>query len=107
MTILHKDPSAADKMKLLTASLTKGVSYRNYNDTVRISGSGCGSVAISFQRTVRVPDNQGENNLPPSMGTFPLYPVANYRETLPAEMALKGGLFFPMYRELLPFAMLA
>ncbi|PTD02116.1 hypothetical protein FCULG_00012190, partial [Fusarium culmorum] len=53
---------------------------------------------ISFKRTVRVPDNDDTNNLPPDAGSFPLYKVDDYAETLPLSMAQKGGLFIPMYQ---------
>ncbi|KAM0364482.1 hypothetical protein ACHAPZ_010901 [Fusarium culmorum] len=53
---------------------------------------------ISFKRTVRVPDNDDTNNLPPDAGSFPLYKVDDYAETLPLSMTQKGGLFIPMYR---------
>ncbi|UZP36976.1 hypothetical protein NXS19_004792 [Fusarium pseudograminearum] len=53
---------------------------------------------ISFKRTVRVPDNDDTNYLPPDAGSFPLYKVDDYAETLPLSMAQKGGLFIPMYQ---------
>jgi hypothetical protein len=56
---------------------------------------------ISFRRTVRVPDNTQCSKLPPSLGKFPLYHVKDFRSKLPPDLVAKGGLFFPMYRELL------
>ncbi len=105
MTIHHTDPSAAQDPDHLTAKVMKGGPWRKFNDTIRVSGINAGDLDISFQRTIRVADNQGHNLLPPSMGTFPLYSVANYYETLPEDMASKGGIFFPMYREF-PFTSL-
>ncbi|KAI4122666.1 MAG: hypothetical protein LQ338_005682 [Usnochroma carphineum] len=93
------DGAAVDGADPLTAILTKSKSYRKCNDTVRISGTNAVAIDISFQRTIRVPDNQDKSYLPPSLGTFPLYSVTNFRKTLPAEMTKKGGLFFPMYRK--------
>lgn len=83
----------------LEARLVQSSEYRGCNDTIQIIGSHRRILQISFQRTVRVPDDQGENNLPPSLGTFPLYSVSKFRHTMPADMAAKGGLFLPMYRE--------
>lgn len=83
----------------LEATLVQSSKYRGCNDTIRIKGSFARYLNISFQRTIRVPDDQGENNLPPSLGTFPLYSVSKFRHTMPADMAAKGGLFLPMYRE--------
>ncbi|KAK5129279.1 hypothetical protein LTR08_003635 [Meristemomyces frigidus] len=56
------------------------------------------NLTLSFQRTVRVADNEKLNNLPPTLGTFPLYNVKDYKTKLPALMAAKGGFFFPMYQ---------
>lgn len=53
---------------------------------------------IDFHRTVRVPDNEKVNNLPPSMGRFQLYRVEDYVNKLPDFMAAKDGIFFPMYQ---------
>jgi hypothetical protein len=54
---------------------------------------------ISFQRTLRVPDNFDVSNLPSSIGQFPLEMVRKYVKTLPQEIINKGGLFFPMHRK--------
>ena len=53
---------------------------------------------ISFERTVRVSDNGSENDLPPSLGHFPIFDTSNYEKTLPSPMAAKGGYFLPMHR---------
>lgn len=57
------------------------------------------SLEISFQRTVRVPDNKDVSQLPPAMGKFGLHQVSQYKAKLPHNMAAKGGLFFSMYRK--------
>lgn len=62
--------------------------------------NGAGSLKVSFERTIRVPDNHNTNALPPSLGQFPLYKTQDYVETLPKQMAAKGGLFMPMFRKL-------
>ncbi|KAL8732017.1 MAG: hypothetical protein Q9181_004085, partial [Wetmoreana brouardii] len=77
-------------------------SLKHSKDVIEITGPACEPLTISFQRTIRVPDNGHVFNLPPSMWTFPLYSVAQYKEFLPADMALKCGLFLPMYRRCLP-----
>jgi hypothetical protein len=56
---------------------------------------------ISFKRTIRVPDNQKNSDLPPDLGSFPLKKISDYADKLPESMASKDGLFFPMYREYL------
>jgi hypothetical protein len=54
---------------------------------------------VSFQRTVRVSDNDTENELPPSLGKFPIFDTEDYKQKLPQEVSGKGGYFIPMYRE--------
>lgn len=54
---------------------------------------------ITFERTIRVPDNQQTSYLPPDLGTFPLKPVSKFTSKLCPSMAAKGGVFFPMYRK--------
>jgi len=58
-----------------------------------------GSLRIAFQRTIRVPEGKEQNNLPPGLGAFPLYNVAEFAHVLPQDMVEKGGLFFAMYRK--------
>lgn len=83
----------------LNCTLTKSSCYVKSKDAIEITGTSGETLKISFQRTVRVPDGDGESELPPSMGTFPLYSTTNYEDKLPLAMALKGGLFMPMYRK--------
>lgn len=56
-------------------------------------------LAISFRRTIRVPDNDAAYKLPPDLGSFPLHKIQDYKARLPVDMAGKGGLFFPMHQE--------
>lgn len=57
------------------------------------------SLKIQFKRTVRVAEDGNTNDLPPSLGTFPLYDTKSFA-TLPQAINAKGGYLFPMYREL-------
>lgn len=50
-----------------------------------------GCLSIFFQLTVRVADNADTFNLPPDMGDFPLYSVADYTGKSPPDI-------FPMYQ---------
>ena len=92
--------SEAPAIKMLTASLSGQETHRKANDRIDIEGRRHEKLKVSFQRTVRVPDNQEDNQLPPGMGTFPLYSVSHYQDKLPEDVSAKGGLFLPMYREL-------
>jgi hypothetical protein len=65
-------------------------------DTIRLD-----DLRISFVRTVRVPDGDGTTALPQGLGNLPPYEVKNYVNRLPEHMAVKGGLFLPMYRKIL------
>ena len=70
-------------------------------DLVRVELSDCpnGFLEISLRRTVRVPHNEKQYELPPDCGNFPIYSVKEFEATLPAEMVAKGGCFLPIYRE--------
>jgi len=54
--------------------------------------------AISFQRTLRVPDDAQQYPLPATLGQFPLYHVEDYIEKLPSLWQQHGGIFLPMYQ---------
>jgi hypothetical protein len=54
-------------------------------------------LVVTFQRTIRVPDNQQTSKLPPSLGALPLKAVSSYADKPTYAMSAKGGLFFPMY----------
>lgn len=53
---------------------------------------------ISFQRTLRVPDDGRRHFLPPSLGSFPLTPVDDYARSVPPKWVKHGGVFLPMYQ---------
>jgi hypothetical protein len=53
---------------------------------------------VSFQRTLRVPDDGRRYPLPPGLGTLPIFSVEQYAERLPAEWRKRGGIFIPMYQ---------
>jgi hypothetical protein len=71
-----------------------GMSCTLRDDTIVVNGD----LKISFRRTVRVPDTQESNYLPPNLGAFPLEAVSQHSNKLPRAMVAKGGVFFPMYR---------
>lgn len=54
--------------------------------------------ALSFQRTLRIPDDGGVYPLPPGLGRFPIRRVADYADRLPASWRERGGVFIPMYQ---------
>jgi hypothetical protein len=57
--------------------------------------------ALSFQRTLRIPDDGQSYPLPPTLGTFPLRWVSDFASRLPGEWSMPGqppALFIPMYQ---------
>lgn len=53
-------------------------------------------VQITFQRTIRVPDGRSPTSLPPGLGAFPTYMVADYRANCP-DLWEDDGVFVPMH----------
>jgi hypothetical protein len=53
--------------------------------------------AISFQRTLRIPDDGKVYPLPPTLGTFPVNKTADFAERLPVSWR-RDGIFIPMYQ---------
>lgn len=54
--------------------------------------------SISFQRTLRIPDDGSEYPLPPGLGDFPLRHLDDYAKRLPEGWARRGGVIMPMYQ---------
>ena len=54
------------------------------------------SCELSFQRTLRIPDDDKTWPLPPGLGLFPLVHVDDF--TLPLEWKERGGICLPMYQ---------
>jgi hypothetical protein len=53
---------------------------------------------ITFQRTLRIPDDGTEYPLPPGLGTFPLRRIDDLGDRVPAEWREHGGIILPMYQ---------
>jgi len=53
---------------------------------------------ISFQRTLRIPDDNRPYSLPPGLGRFPLNLVDDYADRVPSTWNAHGGVFLPMYQ---------
>lgn len=54
--------------------------------------------SVSFQRTLRIPDDSRTYPLPPGLGVFPLFRVAEYVDRVPSLWREQGGAFIPMYQ---------
>jgi len=57
--------------------------------------AGC---ALSFHRTLRVPDDGHVYPLPPGLGRFALRLIDDFRERLPEDWGRHGGVFMPLYQ---------
>lgn len=53
---------------------------------------------VSFQRTLRIPDDNREYPLPPGLGRFPMEHVDDHAFRLPPKWAERGGVLLPMYQ---------
>jgi hypothetical protein len=53
---------------------------------------------LSFQRTLRIPDDGRTYPLPPGLGGFPIRRVADYATRVPESWRRTGGVFLPMYQ---------
>jgi len=54
--------------------------------------------AVSFQRTLRIPDDGRTYPLPPGLGVFPILKVADDPARVPSMWREQGGVFIPMYQ---------
>ena len=53
---------------------------------------------VTFQRTLRVPDDGRVYHLPPGIGTFPVLRVEDYADRVPQAWHQHGGVFLPLYQ---------
>lgn len=57
-----------------------------------------GKFEVSFERTLRIPDDGNTYPLPPSLGSFPILNVDDYKDTVPKSWLEHGGVFIPLYQ---------
>ncbi len=53
---------------------------------------------VSFQRTLRIPDDGKRYPLPPGLGSFPIRRVEDYVARVPSDWRAHGGVVLPMYQ---------
>lgn len=56
------------------------------------------SFGVSFQRTLRIPDDGKDYPLPPGLGMFPVRRVYAYKDRVPTSWVKTSGVFIPMYQ---------
>ncbi|MEO8564222.1 MAG: hypothetical protein ABI601_19230, partial [bacterium] len=64
------------------------------NDAIRVGRF----FEVSFQRTLRIPDDGRDYPLPPGLGSFPIRRVRDYADKVPQAWRDAGGFFLPMYQ---------
>ena len=75
------------------------ISLENETLTLRFPEVHPGATSeVSFQRTLRIPDDNREYPLPPGLGRFPLRHVDDYADSLPAAWRTHGGVLLPMHQ---------
>ena len=55
-------------------------------------------LSFTFQRTLRIPDDDKAYPLPPGLGAFPLRHVDDFGDTIPPAWLEHGGVMLPMYQ---------
>lgn len=55
-------------------------------------------LSITFQRTLRIPDDDHLYPLPPGLGAFPVRRVKDFARRVPASWRERGGFFISMYQ---------
>lgn len=53
---------------------------------------------ISFQRTLRIPDDANDYPLPPGLGAFPIQHVDDHAASVPSSWLQYGGVMLPMFQ---------
>lgn len=64
------------------------------NDSIRVGDH----FAVTFQRTLRIPDDGRLYPLPPGLGRFPILRVEDHLDRVPQLWREAGGVFIPMYQ---------
>jgi hypothetical protein len=54
--------------------------------------------AVSFRRTLRIPDDGRTYPLPPGLGAFPIHAVEDFADRVPPAWREPGAAFIPMYQ---------
>ncbi|KAF7554773.1 hypothetical protein G7Z17_g2655 [Cylindrodendrum hubeiense] len=68
------------------------------SELIEVGREGGSDLTISLMRTIRVPEDDSEYELPPELGRFPIFNTKPFSERLPTSMVAQGGLFIPMYQ---------
>jgi len=53
---------------------------------------------VTFQRTIRLPEDGKVHALPPSLGSFPVRLVDDFKDRVPEDWVKHGGVFLPLHQ---------
>ena len=81
-------------MRKSAQRLARVLDVTTSTDAVRVGAR----FAMSFQRTLRIPDDGRAYPLPPGLGRLPILRVADYLDRVPRAWRDCGGVFIPMYQ---------
>jgi len=56
------------------------------------------TLEVSFQRTLRIPDDDKVYPLPPGLGKFPVRHIDDFADNVPSDWLRHGGVMLPMYQ---------
>jgi tetratricopeptide (TPR) repeat protein len=110
LAMAEKDEVQLRPMLTRTATLWKKIVFANQRIgpvTVDLNGDVMESserlnvgahTAISFQRTLRVPEDGQEYPLPADMGALPIYRIEDFADKVPPHWLEDGGFFIPLYQ---------
>ncbi|KAH7176746.1 hypothetical protein EDB81DRAFT_632596, partial [Dactylonectria macrodidyma] len=68
------------------------------SDYIDVGREGGCDLTMNLMRTVRIPEDNKQYDLPPELGRFPIFGIQPFSEQLPTSMVAQGGLFIPMYQ---------
>ena len=93
MHVICLTPSVASELATIKEEEMRKLKVRTHNNRLSI-----GDVTLTFQRTLRIPDDGATYPLPPGLGQFPIRHVDDCTDRVPDRWREHGGVFIPMYQ---------
>jgi hypothetical protein len=104
MVVSEDEPPTKHAIRLNEALIAHANTYHKESKQEEFHVEGMNMVAnnqgfgVTFERTLRMPDDNKLHQLPGSLGSFELYNVEAYADRLPANIRYAGGVFMPMWQ---------
>jgi hypothetical protein len=89
---------ALDAIARVTDEAIREALAKEADDRASYEVRGAGTVRVSFQRTLRIPDDGRDYPLPPGLGCFPLRHVDDFARNVSEAWLQRGGVMMPMYQ---------